>query len=130
MEITSSNEKGNLIINEEAISSIAINAAKDVDGVSSFSSKPTDFVSTIKKGSLKVMSPVRITQDGEDMDISIYINLLPNKKIKTVSENVQRNVHEAILNMTGKEVSKVNVIIAGIDFPENGDSNAPLTSEN
>lgn len=130
MEITSSNEKGNLIINEEAISSIAINAAKDVDGVSSFSSKPTDVVSTIKKGSLKVMSPVRITQDGDDMDISIYINLLPNKKIKTVSENVQRNVHEAILNMTGKEVSKVNVIIAGIDFPENGDSNAPLTSEN
>ena len=92
MEITRSNEKGNLIINEEAISSIAINAAKDVDGVSSFSSKPMDVVGTIKKGSLKVMRPVRITQDGEDMDISIYINLLPNKKIKTVSENVQHNV--------------------------------------
>ena len=88
-----------------------------------------DVVGTIKKGSLKVMSPVRITQDGDDMDISIYINLLPNKKIKAVSENVQRNVHEAVLNMTGKEVSKVNVIIAGIDFPESGDSNAPLTSE-
>ena len=129
MEITRSNEKGNLIINEEAISSIAINAAKDVDGVRSFSSKPMDVVGTIKKGSLKVMSPVRITQDGDDMDISIYINLLPNKKIKAVSENVQRNVHEAVLNMTGKEVSKVNVIIAGIDFPESGDSNAPLTSE-
>ncbi len=129
MEITRSNEKGNLIINEEAISSIAINAAKDVDGVSSFSSRPMDVVGTIKKGSLKVMRPVRITQDGEDMDISIYINLLPNKKIKTVSENVQHNVYEAILNMTGKEVSKVNVIIAGIDFPESGDSDAPLTSE-
>ncbi|MFQ9064348.1 MAG: hypothetical protein ACLR5R_04230 [Eubacterium sp.] len=49
MEITRSNEKGNLIINEEAISSIAINAAKDVDGVSSFSSKPMDVVGTIKK---------------------------------------------------------------------------------
>lgn len=129
MEIIKTSEKGNLIINEEALASIAINAAKDVDGVSSFSNKPMDVVDTIKKGSLKVMSPVRITQDGEKMDVSIYINLLPNKKIKSVSENVQHNVAEAILNMTGKEVSKVNVIIAGIDFPDNGGSNAPLTSE-
>ena len=129
MEIIKTSEKGNLIINEEALASIAINAAKDVDGVSSFSNKPMDVVDTIKKGSLKVMSPVRITQDGEKMDVSIYINLLPNKKIKSVSENVQHNVAEAILNMTGKEVSKVNVIIAGIDFPDNGDSNAPSTSE-
>lgn len=129
MEITKSHNKGNLIISEEAISSIAINAAKDVDGVSSFSNRPTDVVSTIKKGSLKVMSPVRIMQENENVEISIYINLLPNKKIKTVCENVQSNVREAILNMTGKEVNKVNVIVAGIDFPESGDSTAPLTSE-
>lgn len=129
MEITKSNEKGNLIISEEALSSIAINATKDVDGVSSFSNRPMDVMGTIKKGSLKVMSPVRILQDGEKMDVSIYINLFPNKKIKPVSENVQHNVSEAIYNMTGKKVSKVNVIIAGIDFPESGDSDAPLTSK-
>ena len=129
MEIVSKSSMGELVISNEVISSIAINAAKDVDGVSSFHSGPVDVVNTIKQGSLKVMSPVRITQDGEKMDVSIYINLLPNKKIKSVSENVQHNVAEAILNMTGKEVSKVNVIIAGIDFPDNGDSNAPLTSE-
>ena len=86
MEIIKNSDKGNLIISHEAISSIAINAAKDVDGVGSFSNRPVDVVSTIKKGSLKVMSPVRLTQNGEDMDVSICINLLPNKKIKTVSE--------------------------------------------
>ena len=48
MEITKSNEKGNIIISEEAISSIAINAAKDVDGVSSFSNRPAAVVNTIK----------------------------------------------------------------------------------
>ena len=127
MEIIKNSDKGNLIISHEAISSIAINAAKDVDGVGSFSNRPVDVVSTIKKGSLKVMSPV--TQNGEDMDVSICINLLPNKKIKTVSENIQTSVREAIENMTGKKVNKVNVIIAGIDIPESGDSKAPLTSE-
>lgn len=130
MEITNTNEKGSLIISEEVLSSIATNAAKDVDGVASFSNRPVDVVSTIKKGSLKVMSPVRILPDGENMDVSIYVNILPNKEIKTVAINVQKAVKEAIENMTGKEVSKVNVVIAGIDFVESGEANAPLTSEN
>ena len=75
------------------------------------------------------MSPVRISQDGEKLDISIYINLLPNKKIRIVSENIQNSVREAIENMTGNAVCKVNVIVAGIDFPENGDTTEPLTTE-
>ena len=75
------------------------------------------------------MSPVRILQDGDNMNVSIYINLEPNKKIQDVAVNVQNNVREAIQNMTGKVVSKVNVVIAGIDFTESGDSKAPNESE-
>ncbi len=128
MEITSSHEKGNVIISEEVLASIATNAAKDVDGVSSFSNRPVDVVSTIKSGSLKVMSPVRVLQNGDDITISIYLNLEPNTKIRAVSQNVQSSVKEAVQNMTGKLVSKVNVIVAGIDFEENG-SNEPLQNE-
>ena len=125
MEITSSNEKGSVIISEDVLASIATNAAKDVDGVSSFSNRPVDVVSTIKSGSLKVMSPVRIHQNGDDISISIYLNLEPNKKIRAVSQSVQSSVKEAVQNMTGRLVSKVNVIVAGIDFEENG-ANEPL----
>ncbi len=42
--------------------------------------RPVDVVNTIKKGSLKVMSPVRVLADGEDLNISIYVNMLPGKK--------------------------------------------------
>lgn len=129
MEITTTSEKGSLTISEEVLSSIATNAAKDVDGVSSFSNRPVDVVNTIKSGSLKVMSPVRITQNGDDISISIYLNLEPNKKIRSVAQNVQDNVKEAIQNMTGRLVSKVNVIIAGIDFEESGGSNEPTQTE-
>jgi uncharacterized alkaline shock family protein YloU len=129
MEVTTSGEKGNLVISEEVISSIAINAAKDVEGVSSFSNRPVDVISTIKKGSLKVMSPVRVSQNGEDISVSIYINIEPNKKIKSVAQNVQTNVKEAIQNMTGRLVSKVNVVIAGIDFEESAGSNEPNETE-
>ena len=130
MEVSAVNDKGNLVISEEVISSIAINAAKDVEGVSSFSNRPVDVFNTIKKGSLKVMSPVRISQNGEDINVNIYLNIEPNTKIKNVAQNVQQNVKESIQNMTGRLVSKVNVIIAGIDFEENAGKNEPNETEN
>ena len=76
------------------------------------------------------MSPVRIYQNGEDINVSIYLNIEPNKKIKSVAQNVQQNVKESIQNMTGRLVSKVNVIIAGIDFEESAGSNVPNETEN
>lgn len=80
MEISNHNSKGGLVISEEAVSAIVTNAAGDVDGVVGFSNRPVDIVSTIKKGSLKVMSPVRITQDGDDLNISVCINIAIGKK--------------------------------------------------
>ena len=129
MEISKYGANGGLIISEEAVSSIATNAAKDVDGVTGFSNRPADVVSTIKKGSLKVMSPVRIVQDGDDLDISIYINIANGKKIQPVAEEVQMVVKEAVQNMTGKLVSKVNVIIASVEDVKPQSSDEPTETE-
>lgn len=118
MEITNYSQSGGVIISEEAISAIATNAAKDVSGVVGFSNKPDDVVSTIKKGSLKVMSPVRVFQDGDNLDICIYICIASGKKIQPVAEEVQRVVKEAVQNMTGRLVSKVNVIIASVELQQ------------
>ncbi|MGN0534052.1 MAG: Asp23/Gls24 family envelope stress response protein [Eubacterium sp.] len=123
MEISLKSSMGELVISDEVISSIAINAAKDVDGVSSFHSGPVDVVNTIKQGSLKVMSPVRLIQDGDIFSISIYINLKPGVNFQNVAVEVQSVVKEAVQNMTGKLVNKVNVIVAGIDF------NTPKSAE-
>ncbi len=129
MEISNYNSKGGLIISEEAITSIATNAARDVDGVVGFSSRPADVVSTIKKGSLKVMSPVRIIQDGDDLDISIYIVIANGKKIQPVAEDVQKVVKDAVQNMTGKLVSKVNVIIASVEDEKPQNTAEPTETE-
>ena len=128
MEITTTNGKDKLTISEDVIEAIAMNATKDIEGVSSFSNRPNDVVTTIKSRSLKVMSPVRILQDGDDLSISIYINVAPENKIQDIAAEVQKNVKEAIQNMTGRLVSKVNVIIAGINFEEFS-STAPTESE-
>lgn len=129
MEISKQTPQGGVIISEEAVSSIVTNAAKDVNGVTGFSNKPDDVVSTIKKGSLKVMSPVRVFQDGDDLDISVYINIASGIKIQPVAEEVQRVVKEAFQNMTGKLVSKVNVIIASVEDHEPESSDAPCETE-
>lgn len=119
MEISNHNSKGGLVISEEAISTIVTNAAGDVDGVVGFSNRPADVVSTIKKGSLKVTRPVRVVQEGDNIDISLYINIAIGKKIQPVAEEVQKAVKEAVQNMTSKLVSKVNVIIASVEEPQN-----------
>lgn len=129
MEISKQTPQGGVIISEEAVSSIVTNAAKDVNGVTGFSNKPDDVVSTIKKGSLKVVSPVRVFQDGDDLDISVYINIASGIKIQPVAEEVQRVVKEAVQNMTGKLVSKVNVIIASVEDDEPESSDAPCETE-
>ena len=129
MEITKKSSMGELIISDEVISSISINAAKDIDGVSSFHSGPVDVVSTIKQGSFKVLSPVGIMPDGDDFSIFIYINLKPNVNFQTVATAVQSAVKDAVQNMTGKRVSKVNVIVAGIDFKEPKSSAEPCETE-
>ena len=129
MEISNHNSKGGLVISEEAISTIVTNAAGDVDGVVGFSNRPIDIVSTIKKGSLKVMTPVRITQDGDDVEISVCINIAIGKKIQPVAEEVQKVVKDAVQNMTGKLVSKVNVIIASVEEEKPQNSPEPTETE-
>lgn len=129
MEITKKSSMGELVISDEVISSISINAAKDIDGVSSFHSGPVDVVSTIKQGSFRVASPVRIIPDGDDFSICIYINLKPSVNFQSVATAVQSAVKDAVQNMTGKRVSKVNVIVAGIDFKEPKSSEEPCETE-
>lgn len=129
MEINTSTSMGELVISEEVISAIATNAAKDVEGVAGFSNRPVDVMNTIKKGSLKVMSPVRVLADGDDLNISIYVNMRPGIKIRKVAEDVQVAVKDSVQNMTGRLVSKVNVIIAGIEFEEPKSSDEPCETE-
>lgn len=129
MEINTSTSMGELVISEEVISAIATNAAKDVEGVAGFSNRPVDVMNTIKKGSLKVMSPVRVSADGDDLNISIYVNMRPGIKIRKAAEDVQVAVKDSVQNMTGRLVSKVNVIIAGIEFEEPKSSDEPCETE-
>ena len=100
---------GNLVISEDVIASIALNAAKDVEGVSSFAARTPDVHSIFKLGEGAAKSVRVLSSD-------IHVNIAPGTKIPKVAADIQKNVKNAVQSMTGKMVSKVNVSIAGMDI--------------
>ena len=108
-------ESGGIFISNDVIASIAINAAKDVDGVSGFASKTPGINSAPnpKDGALK---SVRVVSLDNEIKIQIYIRVKSGVNIQTVSMAIQRSIKNAVQGMTGKVVSKVNVSVQGIDF--------------
>ena len=105
---------GNLVISEDVIASIALNA-EDVEGVSSFAARTPDVHSIFKLGEGAAKS-VRVLSSDNDVKIYIHVNIAPGTKIPKVAADIQKNVKNAVQSMTGKMVSKVNVSIAGMDI--------------
>lgn len=105
--------KSELIISEDVIAAIAINAAKDVDGVAGFSEKRASI--TKKDGTAR---SVRVWTNDNEVKIHMYLTLIGSSRIPEVCAQVQRNVKGAVQNMTGRVVTKVNISVVGADFTE------------
>jgi uncharacterized alkaline shock family protein YloU len=104
----------NLVISNEVIATIVTNAAKDVDGVAGTVQKNVE-ISKLFKNEVATKS-VKVEMSDNMVVIDIYLILKQGYKIVTVAENVQSAVKEAVQNMTGYAVSKVNVHIEDVAF--------------
>jgi hypothetical protein len=76
MEISQSTSKGNLVISDEAVSSIVINAAKDVAGVIGFSNTTAGRCYNHKKRQFKGYEPRSRSARTAMTLISVFISLL------------------------------------------------------
>ena len=106
---------GEVQIAEEVITIIAGLAATEVEGVCSMGGNITkELVSRL--GMKNLSKGVRIEVDEEDkVQVYVTINIAYGYAIPEVSRNVQEKIKSAIENMTGLEVSGVNVRIAYVD---------------
>ena len=110
---------GNLVVSDDVIASIALNAAKDVDGVNGFAVRTPDVHSILKMGEGPMRS-VRVISTDNDIKIYIHVNIEQGTKIPKVASDIQKSVKNAVQSMTGKMVSKVNVSIEGLSVaPKN-----------
>ena len=107
---------GEVQIAEEVITIIAGLAATEVEGVCSMGGNITkELVSRLGMKNLSKGVRVEITEEGK-IEVFVTINIAYGYAIPAVSGNVQEKVKAAIENMTGLEVSGVNVRIADVDM--------------
>ena len=107
---------GEVQIAEEVITIIAGLAATAVEGVCSMGGNITkELVSRLGMKNLSKGVRVEVTEEGK-IEVFVTINIAYGYAIPAVSGNVQEKVKAAIENMTGLEVSGVNVRIADVDM--------------
>ena len=107
---------GEVQIAEEVITIIAGLAATEVEGVCSMGGNITkELVSRLGMKNLSKGVRVEVTEEGK-IEVFVTINIAYGYAIPAVSANVQEKVKAAIENMTGLEVSGVNVRIADVDM--------------
>lgn len=107
---------GGLVISDEVIAAIAVNAAKDVEGVTGFATRTPDFVQSVFNIGGDSNKAVRVLSNENDIKIHINIVIADTAKIPKVASAVQHSVKCAVQNMTGRVVNKVNVTVADVGF--------------
>ena len=107
---------GSLKISQDVLATISNFAAEEIDGVVSLSDTYAPIKNFQKKGSIG--KPIQISLNDDVAVIDISVNLKYGANIPAVAETLQKAVKDAVQNMTGITVSKVNVHVAGIVVPE------------
>lgn len=113
MMITDSTAKGKLKISKEVVATIASVAALEVKGVAAMSVPAVVDAKSFQKIFLRnqTQKSVDIDLNGDVAEITLYIMVDYGAKVSDVAAAVQRNVKEAVQNMTAIAVSKVHVFI-------------------
>lgn len=103
---------GNFKISEGVVSKIAITAAKEIPEVACMGNFSISIKNIISKDFLQ--KSVRIKFNENAISIDLCIKVLLGSNLKEVAQKVQKNVKEAVQNMTNLVVSRVNVTISGV----------------
>lgn len=107
---------GSLKISRDVIASIAGTAAKEINGVADLATFTTNIKGWLMKKQPAKSVMINFNDDVATIDINVVLK--EGAKIPEVSERIQTAVKEAVQNMTGITVSRVNICVVGIAFEE------------
>ena len=105
---------GEVKIADEVVAIIAGLAATEVDGVGSMAGNITNELVS-KLGMKNLSKGIRVEVQSGTANVDVALNISYGYAIPEVSSKVQERVKAAIENMTGLEVTDVNIRIAGIN---------------
>lgn len=108
---------GEVQIADEVVAIIAGLAATEIDGVDSMAGNITNEL-VGKLGMKNLSKGVKVDVLDGVVCVDLALNIKYGYGIPQTSQTVQEKVKAAIENMTGLEVSDVNVAIAGVDMEQ------------
>ena len=110
---------GEVKIADEVVAIIAALAATEVEGVASMAGNITNELIS-RLGMKNLSKGVKVDVLEGVVTVSLALNIKYNYSIVDVSAKVQEKVKNAVENMTGLEVADVNIKVAGVEMPANG----------
>ena len=104
-----------VVISDDVIASIAMNAVKDINGVGRLVQRPADMRSVVNifEGALKY---IEVYSNDKTYTLKLHITIKEGEKIPAVVADVQSAVKNAVQGMSGCVVSKVNVSVADVEI--------------
>ena len=106
---------GSVQVADDVIAVIAGLAATEVDGVSAMAGNITNELMT-KVGVKNLTKGVKVDIIGQDVTIDLSLMLDYGYNIPTTCGKVQEKVKSTVENMTGLNVTDVNIRIASVDM--------------
>lgn len=107
---------GSLQISTEVLAKIASLAALEIDGVRDVAPGNAQSVRGLL-GKASLHRPVTVEMQDGVASLTVRIIAQYGAKIMPLCEKVQENVKQTIQNMTGITVSRVDVVVSGLDAP-------------
>ena len=118
IQIERNNSFGDVVIADEVLAIIAGIAATEVEGVHSMDGGWSgDFIS--KLGIKDLARGVKVQVREGEVKVDLSLNMEYGYAIPKVSDLVQDKVSASINNMTGLNVSEINIRISGVVDKEN-----------
>jgi uncharacterized alkaline shock family protein YloU len=118
-------EKNTLEMNEDALGKVEIApevieviagiAASEVEGVANMRG---NFASGVveKLGKKNHGKGIKVELSDEGIIVDVFCTLNFGVSIPQVAQQIQENIRQTLLNMTGLEVDEVNVHVVGVHF--------------
>lgn len=112
-------EIGAVQIADDVVAMIAGIAATEVEGVSAMAGNITNELMS-KVGMQNLKKGVKVAVDRKKVNVDLALLMEYGYNIPGTCQKVQDKVKTAIENMTGLEVTDVNIRIAGINMQKTG----------
>ena len=112
--ITQNQENGCVMISEDVVATIVLNALNEIEGFAGLSTKPgSDIIDMIGKKNWGKGVKVTITEQDElIIDCNVLISY--GQSVVNVAKSIQSAVSAALESTTGAKVLGVNVNVCGI----------------